>query len=624
MPGGTLIVATPLNSVTATLRSLRNIEVAVSVAVILLLAVLTALIVRRDLRPIEAMTADADAIAGGDLTRRVEPAEGAGEVGRLSRALNRMLGEIEGALAEQTGPRTGCAPSWPTPPTNCGRRSPSSGATPNCCARRPSPTTTPASGPWPASRARPPAWGRSSRTCWCWPGGPRAGAAAARRPGRRHPRRRPRRRHRGAGPVASLSAPDAAPVLADEQRLGQVAHNLLQNALVHTPPGTPVRVRVALEADRAVLEVATTGRAWNPKRPPRCSTGSTGPTPRASKGTGLGLFIVATLVRSLGGTIELDTAPGRGARFTVGLPGPPTGPGAGRRPVRPGGRSRTGRTGAASGGARVPRGGMLAVDDAGDGPAVVLLHGQPGTAAAWAPVRAALVGAYRVVVPDRPGYGATDVEAMGIAANAAVMVEMMAERGLAPAIVVGHSWGGGVAAWMAARTPRPCGGSCWWGRWAPPTASTASTGCWRGRGRARCAAWPRWSASRPCCRGSAGGPAPCRRHWPSPCAGPSPTRASPAACARRGGGPCAPSSSSNGRWWPSCPTWPGRSRPSACPGGAGRYPRPGRAAPLGPHPGRGRAHGGAGRAGRRRPLHPPGRTAAVAAAVDAVAARSAG
>ncbi len=96
---------------------------------------------------------------------------------------------------------------------------------------------------------------------------------------------------------------------------------------------------------------------------------------------------------------------------------------------------------------------MLAVDDAGDGPAVVLLHGQPGTAAAWAPVRAALVGAYRVVVPDRPGYGATDVEAMGIAANAAVMVEMMAERGLAPAIVVGHSWGGGVAAWMAAWYP---------------------------------------------------------------------------------------------------------------------------------------------------------------------------
>src|SRR5579864_2496194 len=64
-------------------------------------------------------------------------------------------------------------------------------------------------------------------------------------------------------PIA-LDAPEHLVVEGDESRLTQVVANLLANARVHTPPGTPVRARLAVEADRAVLEVADEGPGLGP------------------------------------------------------------------------------------------------------------------------------------------------------------------------------------------------------------------------------------------------------------------------------------------------------------------------------------------------------------------------
>jgi pimeloyl-ACP methyl ester carboxylesterase len=96
---------------------------------------------------------------------------------------------------------------------------------------------------------------------------------------------------------------------------------------------------------------------------------------------------------------------------------------------------------------------VLATIDTGSGHPVLLLHGQPGNKASWAPLIDTLATDFRVLVPDRPGYGDTVGEATGMAANADVMAEFLRGRGAAPATVVGHSWSGGVAVLLALRHP---------------------------------------------------------------------------------------------------------------------------------------------------------------------------
>ncbi len=101
----------------------------------------------------------------------------------------------------------------------------------------------------------------------------------------------------------------------------------------------------------------------------------------------------------------------------------------------------------------VPAPAGLAVDDEGTGTPVLLVHGQPGTAASWAPVAARLAARYRVLVPDRPGYGRTSLPAGGLEHNAAVLAAELERRRAVPAVVVGHSYGGGIALILAARAP---------------------------------------------------------------------------------------------------------------------------------------------------------------------------
>jgi len=100
----------------------------------------------------------------------------------------------------------------------------------------------------------------------------------------------------------------------------------------------------------------------------------------------------------------------------------------------------------------------LVADEHGSGRAVVMLHGQPGGRHDWDDVVALLADRFRLLVPDRLGYGRTGGAAAGFGANADAVVELLESRGVADAIVVGHSWGGGVALDLAIRHPERVAG----------------------------------------------------------------------------------------------------------------------------------------------------------------------
>ncbi|MFC5379464.1 sensor histidine kinase [Aquipuribacter nitratireducens] len=115
---------------------------------------------------------------------------------------------------------------------------------------------------------------------------------------------------------------DEVTVLGEEARLQQVLANLLGNARVHTPPGTTVTLRVERSGGDAVVTVADDG----PGVPDglrdsvfeRFTRGDSSRS-RAAGSTGLGLSIVAAVVRAHGGTVA-SPAQARGAAFVVSLP----------------------------------------------------------------------------------------------------------------------------------------------------------------------------------------------------------------------------------------------------------------------------------------------------------------
>lgn len=93
-----------------------------------------------------------------------------------------------------------------------------------------------------------------------------------------------------------------------------------------------------------------------------------------------------------------------------------------------------------------------AVLEGGEGPPVVLLHGQGGWAGMWVPVMAELVGAHHVVAPDLPGLGASraDVGPPGAATTLTWLGELIERTCAAPPVLVGASLGGSIAARFAA------------------------------------------------------------------------------------------------------------------------------------------------------------------------------
>ena len=110
-------------------------------------------------------------------------------------------------------------------------------------------------------------------------------------------------------------------VVGDGERLAQVAHNLVRNALAHTPDGTHVWVSTGVERGEGHIRVADDGPGIPPDDMARVfDRFYQGDKSRSGAGTGLGLAIVRAIAEALHGTADVESTPGRGATITVRIP----------------------------------------------------------------------------------------------------------------------------------------------------------------------------------------------------------------------------------------------------------------------------------------------------------------
>jgi two-component system OmpR family sensor kinase len=307
LPRQATVVAVPFTEVADTLNWLLLVEGLVIAAVLAALGAAAWWIIRLGLRPLDRIGLVAGAIAAGDLSRRVEPAEPRTEVGRLGLALNAMLTRLEEAFAERR-------------------------ASEDRLRRFLADASHELRTPLASIRGYAELF--------------RIGAAAkpadllalARLDEVREQHREPVDLTALAGDAvddARVVAPErtielhdsgaAGPLVVDgdPSQLRQVLANLMRNALVHTPAGTAIEVSVARRDGDATVVVRDHGEGLPPGDPNelfdrfwRASPGRG----RGRAGTGLGLAIVARIVTAHGGRAEAVDAEGGGARFTVTLP----------------------------------------------------------------------------------------------------------------------------------------------------------------------------------------------------------------------------------------------------------------------------------------------------------------
>jgi len=332
---GTVAVALPLTAVDATMDRMRATLLGIALGVVALGSLAGYLAVRRSLRPLRTIESTAEAIAAGDLSRRVPEAPASTEVGRLSLALNTMLAQIEEAFgaraASQERMRQFVADA------SHELRTPLAAIRGYSELYRMGALRTRASVADTMRRIE------DSAT--------RMGTLVedllhlARMDEGRPPTQEPvdlsaiardalsdvraLDPRRASSLVTLDGVGDVGPcvVLGDEGRLRQVVTNLVGNAVQHTEAGTSIEIAVGSEGDHGVIEVRDHGAGISPEnagrvfeRFYRVDSSRT----RESGGSGLGLAIAATIMAVHGGTIEIRQTTGGGAtvRCSVPLAGP--------------------------------------------------------------------------------------------------------------------------------------------------------------------------------------------------------------------------------------------------------------------------------------------------------------
>ncbi|HEX4017055.1 MAG TPA: HAMP domain-containing sensor histidine kinase [Frankiaceae bacterium] len=333
--GGTLTVAFPLDDVNSTVNRLIAIDTIVSGIALVLLAGVGYFMVRRSLRPLVKVERTAEAIAAGDLARRVEVADDHTEVGRLGTSLNTMLGQIEDAFHARERSEMNARASEERMRrfvADAGHelRTPLTSVRGFAELYRMGAVADESE----LARVMKRIEDEASRMGLLVEDLLLLARLDQQRPLEHQPvdllaiatdavtdlrALHPER------DLRLITSPNGDPpvVMGDEGRLRQVLGNLLGNAYTHTPAGTHVRLSVAAEGPFAVLAVGDNGPGMRPEDAARVFERFFRADPsrvRSSGGSGLGLSIVAALVAAHGGTVEVDSQEGVGTTFTVRLP----------------------------------------------------------------------------------------------------------------------------------------------------------------------------------------------------------------------------------------------------------------------------------------------------------------
>ena len=332
LTGGLVIAAVPIGDVEESLSTLLLTQGLVIGAVLLALAAAAFFIVRLELRPLDQISVTAGAIAAGDLSRRVERAEPRTEVGRLGLSLNAMLERLEEAFAERRASEerlrrflADASHELRTPLQSIRGYAELF----RMGAAREGPEAEKAMSRIESESAR---MGMLVEDL----------LALARLDEVRELHREPVDLAALAGDAvadARAVAPEREITLetgdggeavldGDPGQLRQVLSNLLRNALVHTPAGTPIEVSVTCNGADAQLAVRDHGPGLPTGDPAelferfwRAEAGRG----RGRAGAGLGLSIVAAIVAAHGGRAAAADAEGGGARFAITLPLRPAG-----------------------------------------------------------------------------------------------------------------------------------------------------------------------------------------------------------------------------------------------------------------------------------------------------------
>ena len=320
----TVLVAVSLHDTKETFDELLLVEVLGTIAVLAAGGLVVWWVLHLGVRPLDEMTRAADAIAAGDLSRRIDRAEPSTEAGRLGLALNAMLAEIQQAFDERSRsedrlrrfvadashelrtPLTsirGYAELWraggldtDSALADAMRRMEQEAARMGVLVDDLLLLARLDQGrPLEAHPVNLAALARDA-----------VADARAVEPGR----------------AIDLVVPERLMVDGDEGRLRQVLANLLANERIHTPPNTPVRVGLRLVDDHAVLVVEDDGPGFGPE-PERVFERFYRADParaRAKGGSGLGLSIVAAVTEAHGGRAVAGTTLTGGARVEILLP----------------------------------------------------------------------------------------------------------------------------------------------------------------------------------------------------------------------------------------------------------------------------------------------------------------
>lgn len=327
--GDTLIVAQSLDTVDKTERQLLTLFFFVGLLVLFLIAVASRYVIRIGMRPLEDVEKTAGQIASGDLSARLPDAKPNTEVGRLVTSLNAMLARIEESFAARTASEgrlrrfvADASHELRTPLTairgfaELHRQG----------AVKEGADTKDLIGRIERESVRMSSLVEDLLTLARLDQGPKMeikpvnlsevvsdAVASAKAAGPDHP--------------ITLDSGSEIYALGDSNRIYQVVANLLANARIHTPAGTPIKVAIIQGEKEVQVAVSDKGPGLSEtdrekifERFYRVDASRQRDSRNGEDGSGLGLSIVDAVMRAHSGHVSVDSKLGEGSTFTLHFP----------------------------------------------------------------------------------------------------------------------------------------------------------------------------------------------------------------------------------------------------------------------------------------------------------------